>query len=57
MFLVVKLIIFIACSIKDSQNFFMQYLPLYTSYLFFMSLNDIAVDIENLMEYFHLLLL
>ena len=35
------------CSLKDSQNFFMQSLPLYTSCLFSMLLNDDTVDIEK----------
>ena len=39
--------IFIACSLKDSQNFFMQSLSLYTSYLFSMLLNHDIVDIEK----------
>ena len=42
-----KLIIFIACSLKDAQNFFMQSLPLYTPYLFSMLLNEDIVDIET----------
>ena len=46
-FFFLKLIIFIACSFKDSQNFFMQSLPLHTSRLFSMSLNDDIVDIEK----------
>ena len=46
-FFFLKLIVFIACSLKDSQNIFIQPLPLYTSYLFFMFLNDDIVDIEN----------
>ena len=41
-----KLIIFIACSL-NSKNFFMQSLPLYTSSLFFMLLNDDIVEIEK----------
>ena len=35
------------CSLKDSQNFFIQCLPLYTSCLFSMLLNDDIVDIEK----------
>ena len=35
------------CSLKDSQNFFKQSLPLYASYLFFMLLSDDIVDIEK----------
>ena len=42
-----KLIIFNECSLKDSQNFSMQSLPLYTSCLFSMLLNVDIVDIEN----------
>ena len=34
-------------SFKDSQNFFIQSLPLYTSCLFSMLLNDDIVDIEK----------
>ena len=47
MFIFVKCIFFIVCSRKDLQNFFMQSRPLYTSCLFFMSLNDDIVDIEK----------
>ena len=36
-----------ACSLKDSQNFFIQFLPLHTSCLFSMLLNDDIVDIEK----------
>ena len=46
-FFFLKLIISIACSVKDSQNFFMESLPLYTSWLFSMLLNDDIVDIQN----------
>ena len=42
-----KLTIFIACSLTDPQTYFMQYLPLYTSYLFSMLLNEDIVDIEK----------
>ena len=35
------------CSLKDSQNFFIQSLPVYTSFLFYMLLNDDIVDIEK----------
>ena len=35
------------CSLKDSQNFSMQSLPLYTSCFFCMILNDNVVDIEK----------
>ena len=34
-------------SAVHSQSFFMQSLPLYTSWLFFMSLNDDIVEIEK----------
>ena len=34
-------------SLKDSQNFFTQSLPLYTSCLFSVLLNDDIVDIEK----------
>ena len=46
-FLFLKLIIFIACSLKYSQNFFMQSLPLYALCLFSLLLNDDVVDIEK----------
>ena len=49
-----KIIISIMCSLKDSQNFFMQSLPLYKSCLFSMLVNG---DIGDLMEYVYLLLL
>ena len=42
-----KLIIFIVCSLKDSQIFFIQYLPLYTSCLFSMFLNHDLADIKK----------
>ena len=42
-----KLIILISSSVKDSQNFFMQSLPLYTSCLFSMLLNDDIIGIEK----------
>ena len=35
------------CCLKDSQNFFIQSLPVYTSFLFYMLLNDDIVDIEK----------
>ena len=35
------------CCLKDSQNNFMQSLPLYISCLFSMILNDDIVDIEK----------
>ena len=37
----------IACSLKYSQIFFVQLLPLYTSCLFFILPNDCIVDIEK----------
>ena len=43
-FLFAKLMIFIECFFKDSQNFFMKSIPLYTSCKFSMLLN---VDIEK----------
>ena len=46
-FFFIKLIIFIASSLKNSQNFFMRYLPLSTSCLFSMLLNEDIVDIEK----------
>ena len=46
-FFVLKLIIFIACSLKDSQYFFIQSLPLYTSCLYFMLLNDDILGIDK----------
>ena len=46
-FFFLKLIILIECSLKDSQNFFMKSLPLYTSCLFSMLLNNDIVDIEK----------
>ena len=45
-FFFLKLIIFIANSLKDSQNFHIS-LPLYTACLFCMLLNDNIVDIEK----------
>ena len=46
-FLFLKLIIFTACSLKDSQKFFIQSLPLYMSSLFSMLLNENIADIEK----------
>ena len=46
-FFFLKLIIFIACSLEDSQNFLMQSLPLYTSFLFSMLLKDDIVHIQK----------
>ena len=40
-------VIFIVCSLKNLQNFFVQSLPLYTSCLFSMPLNEDIVDIEK----------
>ena len=45
--LFLKLIIVIACSLKNPQNFFMQSVPPYTSCLFSMLLNDDIVDNEK----------
>ena len=39
--------VFFVCSLKDSQNYFMQYLPLYTFCLIYILLNDYIVDIEK----------
>ena len=52
-----KLIIFIACSLDNLQNVFIQALPLYTSWLFSMLLNEYILDIESLVKYVWLLLL
>ena len=46
-FIFLRLIIFIACSHKDSNSFYMQSLPLYTSCLFSLLLNKDTVDIEK----------
>ena len=46
-FFFLKLIISVACFLKDSQNFFMQSLPLYTSCLFSMLLNDNMVEMKK----------
>ena len=46
-FVFLKLIIFIGCSLKISQNFFMQSLLLYTSCLFSILLSEDIVDIEK----------
>ena len=46
-FLFLKLIIFIERSLENSQNFFMQSLPLYTSCLFSMLLNEDILEIEK----------
>ena len=46
-FFFLKLIICIACSLKDSANFFIQFLPPCTSCLFFMLLNKDIVDIKK----------
>ena len=37
----------VVCSLKDSQNLFMQSLPLHTSCLFFMLLKDDIVHTEK----------
>ena len=42
-----KLISFIACAIKHPQNFFIQSLPLFTSCLFSMLLNEDIGDSEK----------
>ena len=39
--------LFITCRLKDSQFFFMESLPLHTSCLFSMSLNDEFLDIDK----------
>ena len=46
-FFFLKLIIFIVCSLKNTQNFFIQSLLLYTSCLFAMVLNEDIVDTEK----------
>ena len=46
-FLFLKLVTSIACSLKDLQDFFMQSLPLYTSCIFFMFLNENIANIEK----------
>ena len=46
-FFLLKSIIFKACFFKDSQNFFIQSLPLFTSCLFSMLLNDDILDTEK----------
>ena len=46
-FLVLKLFIFIECSLKNSRNFFVQSLPPYTSCLSSLLLNEDIVDIEK----------
>ena len=47
-FCILKLIIFTAYYLKDSKNFFIQYSPLYISYLFSMFLNGDMVYIDKL---------
>ena len=42
-----KLIIFVSFTFQDPQNVSMNVLPLHTSYLFSLSLNDDIVDIEK----------
>ena len=46
-FFFLKLIIFIACSLKNSQNIFMESLPLHISCLFSMLFNEDIVDSEK----------
>ena len=46
LFFFLSLIIFIVCSLKDSQNFFIQSLPMHTCF-FSMLLNDDIVDIKK----------
>ena len=46
-FFFLKLIISIACSLKDLQNFFIQSLPRCASCLFCMFLNDDIADIKK----------
>ena len=46
-FLFLKLIVFIERSLENSQNFFMQSLPLYTSCLFSILLNEDILEIEK----------
>ena len=41
------LIVFIVCSLKNSQNVFIQSLPLYISCLFSMLLKEDILDIEK----------
>ena len=43
----IKLITFIACSLKDSRNFFRQSLPLYKLCFFPTLLNDDIVNIDK----------
>ena len=49
-----KLIIFIACSLKGSEYFFIESLPLYSSCLCSMVLNEHVVHIEKPDEIFPL---
>ena len=46
-FLFLKLIVFIACFLKKSKKFLIQPLPVYTSCLFSLFLNEDIVDIEK----------
>ena len=46
-FRLIKLIIFIACSLKDSQNLFIKSLPLNTLSFFYMLLNDDIVETQE----------
>ena len=46
-FFILKLNIFPACTLKNLQNFFMKSLPLHTSCLYFMLLNEDILDTEK----------
>ena len=46
-FFFLKLIIFVACFFKYLRNFFIQFLPLYTSCSFSIFLNEDTIDIEK----------
>ena len=46
-FFFLKLNIFIACSLNNTQDVFIQVLPLYVSCLFSMLVNEDIVDIEK----------
>ena len=54
-FFLSKLIISVACYLKDSQNFFRESSPLYISRLFSISPSDHIVDIKNYTRYVHIL--
>ena len=47
MFFLFKINYFLVCSLKNSQNFFIQSLPLYASCLFSMLLNEDIVDLKK----------